>query len=151
MERCGSNGQNRNPMSLTDYGPEPFVTNINLAARKNQNYRTVLWTGKHLQLALMSIPVRGEIGLEFHSNTDQFIRIESGIGMVQMGSTRGKLNIQKRVRENDAIFVPAGTWHNITNIGNSSMKISTIYAPPQHPPGTVQRTKADADAEENHY
>ena len=120
-------------MHISDYGPEPFVTNLDKATRQNTNYRTALWTGQHLQLTLMSIPVCGEIGLEVHPDTDQFLRIEKGNGMVMMGP---------------AVFVPAGTWHNIINTGNCSLKIYTVYAPPHHPHGTIQATKAIADMEE---
>jgi len=151
MKQGNLNRHNDHSTRLSDYGPEPFVVNINSVTGKNSNYRTALWTGMYLQLTLMSIPVGEEIGLEVHPNTDQYIRIESGAGMVQMGSSKDKLNYQKQVRENDGIFVPAGTWHNVVNIGRSSMKISSVYAPPHHPHGTVQKTKAEADAEENHY
>ena len=151
MKQGNSNRHNDHSTRLSDYGAEPFVENINLAAVRNQNYRTALWTGTYLQLTLMSIPVDGEIGLEVHPNTDQYIRIESGVGMVQMGSSKDKLNYQKQIRENDGIFVPANTWHNFINIGRRPMKVSSVYAPPHHPHGTVQKTKAEADAEENHY
>lgn len=134
-------------MCLTDYGPEPFVTNINNAARKNTNYRTALWTGEYLQLTLMSIPVCGEIGLEVHPETDQFLRIEGGNGLVLMGQEKNLLNYQRQVSEGNAVFVPAGTWHNIINTGNCPLKLYTVYAPPHHPHGTVQTTKAIADSE----
>lgn len=131
----------------SDYGPEPFITDIDKATGQNKNYRTALWTGQHLQLTLMSIPVGGEIGLEAHSDTDQFLRIESGNGMAMMGSDKNRLNYQRSVGEGYAVFVPAGTWHNIINTGNCPLKIYTIYAPPHHPHGTIQATKAVADAE----
>lgn len=132
---------------MGDYGPQPFVTNIDKATRQNINYRTALWTGEHLQLTLMCIPVCGEIGLEVHPDTDQFLRIESGRGMVLMGSSKDKLNYQQPVWDGYAVFVPAGTWHNVINTGSCPLKIYTIYAPPHHPHGTVQETKAVADRE----
>lgn len=134
---------------LKDYGPKPFVTNIDKVTRQNRNYRTALWTGQHLQLTLMSIPVGGEIGLEVHPDTDQFLRIESGNGMTFMGCDKKRLDYQQSVSDGSAVFVPAGTWHNIINTGSCPLKIYTIYAPPHHPHGTVQATKAIANME-NH-
>lgn len=133
---------------LTDYGPEPYVVNIDRAAKQNCNYRTALWTGCHLQLTLMSIPVGGDIGLESHPHLDQFIRIEDGFGLVKMGGSMDKLNYQREVCDGFAIFVSAGTWHNIINTGNRPVKLYSVYAPPQHPHGTVQATKADAEHDE---
>jgi mannose-6-phosphate isomerase-like protein (cupin superfamily) len=126
---------------LKDYGPAPFVINIEEAAKRNNNYRTTLWTGNHLQLTLMSIKVGGDIGLEVHPVIDQFIRIEQGQGVVQMGPSKENLNFQRRVSDGSAIFIPAGTWHNVTNTGNTPIKLYSIYAPPQHPRGTVHATK----------
>lgn len=138
---------NYSHMQTCDYGPEPFITDIDNATQNNTNYRTALWTGQHLQLTLMSIPVGGEIGLEAHPDTDQFLRIESGHGIAMMGSAQNQLNYQRLVSDGYAVFVPAGTWHNIINTGNCPLKIYTIYAPPHHPHGTVQATKAIADME----
>jgi len=138
---------NHRPVPVSDYGPKPFVVRIDQATLRNPNYRTALWTGSHLQLTLMSIPVGGEIGLETHHDTDQFLRIESGNGMVMMGSAKDQLNLKRRVSDGYAVFVPAGTWHNIVNTGNRPLKIYTVYAPPHHPHGTVQATKAIADRE----
>jgi len=123
----------------------PYVLDINRATLGNNNYRTTLWTGRNMQMTVMSIPPGGDVGLEIHPDNDQFFRIEQGQGIVQMGSTRNNLNFRQTVFEDFAIFVPAGTWHNITNIGNVPLKFYTIYAPPHHPPGTVHATKAIAD------
>lgn len=136
-----------NPIE-TDYGNEPFVFNIDLATELNNNFRTAIWTGEHLQLTLMSIKVGGEIGLEKHDNLDQFIRIEEGNGLVMMGANKDKLNYQRNVNGNFAILIPAGTWHNLYNIGNKPLKLYSIYAPPQHPFGTIHKTKEDADKAE---
>jgi mannose-6-phosphate isomerase-like protein (cupin superfamily) len=133
---------NNRPVIFTDYGSEPFVINIDTITGQNPNFRTALWTGEHLQLTLMSIPVGGEIGLEMHPDTDQFLRIEEGFGLVRMGTARENLNLQRNVQEGFAVFVPAGTWHNLLNIGNRPIKLYSIYAPPEHPKGTAQ-TKAD--------
>lgn len=130
-----------------DYGPAPTIVNIENATLMNDTFRTALWTGKHLQLTLMSIPVGEDIGLEVHPNVDQFLRIEQGKGLTQLGNRKDNLYYEKQVGPNDAVIVPAGTWHNIKNIGKEPLKLYTIYAPPDHPRGTVHRTKADAIAE----
>lgn len=140
-----------NRVELKDYGPHPLAINIDEAAKQNTNYRTALWTGKYLQVTLMSIPVGGDIGLEIHPDTDQFLRIEEGHGLVQMGPRRDRLDYQARLNDDYAVMVPAGTWHNIINTGNEPLKLYTIYAPPHHPHGTVHRTKAQAAAEERHH
>ncbi|MBR4911119.1 MAG: cupin domain-containing protein [Clostridia bacterium] len=132
-----------------DYGNEPFIANITSVSCENPFYRRVLWTGEHLQVAVMSIPVSGEIGLEQHPDNDQFIRIESGCGEVFMGGSAQNLNIQKRVNNHFAVMVPAGVWHNIRNIGNTPLKVYTVYAPPHHPKGTVHETKSVSESEEN--
>lgn len=133
---------------VKDYGPEPYVVDIEAATRRNNNYRTALWTGNHLQVTLMSIKVRGDIGLEIHPDTDQFLRIEQGQGIAKMGPTKDNLSFQQRVFPGSAIMVPAGTWHNVINTGNIPLKLYSIYAPPHHPHGTVQKTKEDAMAAE---
>ena len=137
-------------MNMNDYGAEPAVLNIECLTEKNTNFRTALWTGKHLQVTLMCIPVGGEIGKEMHSNLDQFIRIESGSACVMMGKCECELNYRQNVNENFAIIVPAGTWHNIVNTGNTPLKLYSIYAPPQHPYGTIHHTKEDAEHAEKH-
>ncbi|MBO9130411.1 cupin domain-containing protein [Bacillus sp. 165] len=138
----------RNKMQLKDYGPEPFVIDINEATKQNNTYRTALWTGNHLQVTLMSLNVGEDIGLEIHPNVDQFLRIEQGQGIVQMGQSKDNLNFERKVYDDFAIMIPAGTWHNVTNTGNIPLKLYSIYAPLQHPHGTVHVTKADAMAAE---
>ncbi|MBV6716632.1 cupin domain-containing protein [Paenibacillus chitinolyticus] len=133
---------------LKDYGKTPFVVNISEAAKQNNTYRTAIWTGDHLQVTVMSINPGEDIGLEVHPTTDQFLRIEQGQGLVQMGDTKDHLNVQKRVYDEYAIMVPAGKWHNVTNTGHTPLKLYSIYAPPEHPFGTIHRTKADAMAAE---
>ncbi len=140
--------RSENMIVLKDYGKAPLAINIEKAAEQNQTYRTILWTGDHLQVALMSIEPGDDIGLEVHPKTDQFIRIEEGQGIVKMGSAKNKLDYEHPVFEGYAIMVPAGTWHNVINTGNEPLKVYTIYAPPHHPFGTVQRTKAEAMAAE---
>lgn len=135
-------------ISLKDYGKKPFVVNINEAAKENNTFRTALWTGTHLQVTLMSIDVGDDIGLEMHPNVDQFLRIEQGQGIVQMGKNKNHLNFKRNVYDDSAIMIPAGTWHNLINTGNTPLKLYSIYAPPNHPFGTVHATKADAVAAE---
>ncbi|MEC5423502.1 cupin domain-containing protein [Virgibacillus sp. C22-A2] len=152
IERQGYYGSphDENRVVLRDYGKEPFVVNIEEAAEQNNNFRTALWTGDHLQVTVMSIPVGSDIGLEVHPDVDQFLRIEEGQGVVQMGDSQTNLTFEKNAYEDYAIMVPAGKWHNLTNTGDKTLKLYTIYAPPEHPFGTVHRTKAEAmAAEEN--
>lgn len=141
------NYYNMNPNYIRDYGPEPFVMNINEVTKQNNNFRTALWTGNHLQVTLMSINVGESIGLEMHPDVDQFIRIEQGYGLVQMGNNKNNLNFERKVYDDFAIIIPAGKWHNLTNIGNVPIKLYSIYAPPNHSKGTIHRTKADAEHE----
>lgn len=133
---------------LNDYGPNPYVVDIEKITKQNNNYRTALWTGSNLQVTLMSLQVGEDIGFEIHPDVDQFLRIEQGQGVVQMGTSKENLNFQRNVREDFAILIPAGTWHNVTNTGNEPLKLYSIYAPPNHPFGTVHISKADAIAEE---
>lgn len=131
-----------------DKGPNPYSTNVEHMAMQNSNFRTAIWTGCHLQMTLMTIPTCGEIGLEIHPDTDQIIRIEQGTAMVRMGKDKNQMDYQKNICQGDAVFVPAGTWHNMINMGRTPLKVSSIYAPPNHPRGTIHRTKADAEREE---
>ena len=131
--------------AIRDYGREAFVFNIRHATEMNKNFRTTLWTGRDMQLTLMSIPVGSDIGIEMHDDVDQFIRIESGKAKVYMGSCRNDLKEIGCVNGNYAIIIPAGTWHNIVNTGSRPLKLYSLYAPPKHPFGTVHRTKADAE------
>lgn len=138
-------------IKFMDYGPYPFVININEATRQNINFRLALWTGTHLQLTLMSLNSGEDIGLEVHPNVDQFIRIEEGEGLTMMGNSPYNLCFQRRVQAEDVIFIPAGTWHNLINTGCYPLKLYSIYAPPNHPHGTVQRTKEEAEMVEGYY
>jgi mannose-6-phosphate isomerase-like protein (cupin superfamily) len=134
---------------IRDYGIKPFIFNINHATNMNKNFRTTLWTGKYMQLTLMSIPTGADIGVEMHNNVDQFIRIESGKAKVYIGTNRNDLQEKAYVDGNYAILIPAGTWHNIVNVGRHPLKLYSLYAPPQHPIGTVHPTKEDAEHEEH--
>jgi len=96
----------------------------------------------------MSINVGEDIGLENHPNVDQFIRIEQGQARVLIGDSPDRMDYQTNVEDDYIIIIPAGKWHNIINTGNIPLKLYSIYAPPQHPHGTVHITKADAEAAE---
>lgn len=134
-------------IELKDYGNDPFVVNIEDATKQNENFRLALWTGDYLQATLMSILPCEDIGLEMHPDVDQFIRIEQGQGFVRMGDNKDNLNYCRQVQDDDAIFIPAGKWHNLINTGAVPLKLYSIYAPPEHPFGTVHETKADSDAD----
>ncbi len=132
----------------TDNGGYPYMTNISNKTVSNQNYRTAIWTGHHMQVTVMSIKPGHDVGLEMHPNTDQFFRIEAGHALVKMGPSKHNLNFTGHGDKEWAIFIPAGTWHNIINNGKTTLKVYSIYAPVMHPYGTVDPTKAAADARE---
>jgi mannose-6-phosphate isomerase-like protein (cupin superfamily) len=132
---------------IKDIGPLPQSFNIEDATKANRNYRSVAWSGRYLQVTLMSIPIGGDIGLEAHPETDQFLRLDAGSGKVQMGSAKDQLTFEKDVSDGWCILVPAGTWHNITNTGATPLQVYAIYAPAHHTPGKVQATAAVAEAD----
>lgn len=136
---------------VSDHGREPYVTDIEEATLSNTNFRSTVWTGAHLQLTVMSISVGGDIGLEVHPDNDQFLRVEQGRGRVQMGSSKDNLSFDKEVEDDWVILVPAGTWHNVTNIGDSELKVYALYGPPDHKPGTVHATQQDALDDPNEH
>ncbi len=132
---------------IIDNGPAPFVANIEASTIENTNYRTTMWTGRNLQLTLMSIEPGHDIGLEVHDTHDQFLRIEQGMATVSMGPSQEQLQTWQ-AGSSDAVFVPAGTWHNLASSGEVALKVYSIYAPPQHPQGTVHVTQVEAEAAE---
>lgn len=122
-----------------------YVDDIEGRTEDNRDFRRVVYTGKHLQLVLMSIPVDGEIGEEIHDEGDQFFRVEEGEGEVMIdGRTT-------RIASGSAIVIPAGARHNIVNAGDEPLKLYTLYGPPHHADGTVHQTKAEADASKEHF
>jgi mannose-6-phosphate isomerase-like protein (cupin superfamily) len=135
-------------MSIEDIGPRPHSFDLETETVANGNYRTVAWTGRHLQLTLMSIEPGADIGLEAHPGTDQFLRLDAGRGRVQMGPAKDRLDFEQEVEDGWAILVPAGTWHNVTNIGEEPMRLYAIYAPVHHAAGAVQPTADDAERAE---
>lgn len=134
-------------MSIEDVGPRPQAFDLESEALENANYRTVAWSGRYLQVTLMSIPVGGEIGLEQHPETDQFIRLDSGRGRAQMGPSKDELTFDEEVTDGWCVLVPAGSWHNVTNVGGEPMQLYTVYAPQHHTPGKVHATKEVADGD----
>lgn len=135
---------------LKDYGPNPLVINIEEATEENTVFRRALWTGKYLQVTLMSIQVGEEVGLELHNNTDQFIRVEEGRGIIKIGKSKENLDFSANIRSDIAAIIPAGMWHNIINTGNKPLKLYSIYAPPHHEKGTVHVIKKDAEEDKVH-
>ncbi len=122
-----------------------FIEKIEGLTEKNSNFRRVLYTGKELQLVLMSLKPGEEIGEEIHKDHDQFFRVESGEGLVWID---GK---QTRIEKEIAIVIPAGAKHNIKNVGEKPLRMYTIYGPPVHEDGTIQVTKSDAMASKEHF
>lgn len=130
-------------MDTTDYGKQPWVIDIEELTKSNDKFRVAKWTGTNLQMTVMSIEVGSEVGLEVHSDIDQFLRIEAGKAKVLMGPSEDEVTFEKEAKDDDAIFVPAGTWHNIVNAGDEPLKLYSIYAPAEHPHGTIHETYAD--------
>ncbi len=122
-----------------------FFGSIERQTLKNRNFRQVLFTGKYAQLVVMSLREGEEIGNEVHPNVDQFFRIEKG--KVRFVLDNGK---ETHIAKNgDAVVVPAGTWHNVINASKKERaNLYTIYSPPNHPDGTIHKTKEDAERAE---
>ena len=121
-----------------------YVGSIEKQTLENTYFREVLFTGKHSQLVVMCLQVGEEIGDEVHPKVDQFFRIEQGEAKFVLNE-----NEEHLVREGDAVVVPAQTYHNVINTSKTEeLKLYTIYAPPNHPAGTIHKTKAEADAAE---
>lgn len=113
------------------------------AASKNEAFRREVLTGSHEQVVVMTIPPGGEIGEEVHPDTDQVLVFIDGRGEAQLDGH------SSQVGPNDLVFVRAGTLHNFLNSGDDPLRLITVYAPPEHAPGTVHQTKAEADAAES--
>jgi len=124
-------------LTIADKGPEPFAAHLASAAEQNMNYRAVVWTGRNIQVTIMHLNPGEDIGLEAHPHLDQFLRIESGQGLVRMGPSRDNLTFAAQVGPGDAVMVPAGTWHNLINTGRRSLHLSSVYGPPDHPHGEI--------------
>lgn len=126
--------------------PKGFVANIEDLTAKNINFRKVLYTAKHSQLVVMSIPPLGEIGMEVHSNNDQFLRIESGMGRAIIDGN------EQNFSAGYCVIVPAGSQHNIINTSESDdLKIYTLYSPPHHRLDVTHATKEDAQKDDEEF
>ena len=124
----------------------PFVSSLEKVTLENTHFRHVLYTGKHEQLVLMTLPPGEDIGREIYADVDQFFRVEEGVARFVFGP--GEEHV---VRAGDAVVVPAGTFHNVVNASPTKLlRLYTIYSPPQHPDGTIQHTKAEALAAAHH-
>jgi mannose-6-phosphate isomerase-like protein (cupin superfamily) len=123
-----------------------FKSNIEKDTLGNSNFRHVLYTGKYSQLVLMNLKPGEEIGEEVHKTIDQFFRFEQGEGVVSIDGVKHK------VSDGDAVIVPAGAKHNVTNASKTKeLKLYTIYSPPEHVDGTVRKTKAEASAKPEEF
>lgn len=123
-----------------------FFGPIEKQTLKNKNFRQVLYTGKHSQLVVMCLQPGEEIGNEVHENVDQFFRIEEGSAKFILNNSE-----EHKVRENDAVVIPAGIYHNVINASKSrQLKLYTVYSPPNHPDGTIHKNKTEAEAAEQH-
>ena len=121
-----------------------FVQDIEGLAIKNGEFRHVLYTAKHCQLVLMALPPKGEIGLEVHE-LDQFFRVEEGSGVAVLDG------VASDIHAGFAVLVPSGTRHNIINTGPEPLKLYTLYAPPNHRDGVIHHTRAQAEADNEHF
>lgn len=122
-----------------------FVGDIETLTEGNADFRRVLYTAKHLQLVLMTLPPGEQIGEEIHADRDQFFRVEQGEGEVWIDGAA------TRVKDGMAMTVPAGARHNVKCTGREPLKLYTIYAPPEHVDGTVHATKLAAESSEEHF
>jgi len=123
---------------------EIFAGDIEKLTEMNESFREVLFTGKNMQLVIMRLRGGEEIGLEVHDNVDQFFRVEMGEAEFVFGNLE-----RHHIKPGGAVIVPAGTYHNVINRSSTDdLKLYTIYAPPNHPKGTIHATKADAEAAE---
>ncbi|MBO5653833.1 MAG: cupin domain-containing protein [Clostridia bacterium] len=127
-----------------DAGPAPAQIPLSALAQENRAFRRTLWTGEHLQLTVMCLSSGEDIGTEMHPDLDQLLRVEEGYALLRYGSCRSKIRDMGYLKRGDVFLVPAGTYHNLVNVGRSALRLSSVYAPPAHPHGTVHPTKEDA-------
>jgi mannose-6-phosphate isomerase-like protein (cupin superfamily) len=122
-----------------------YVDNIEKATVVNEDFRRVLYTGRNLQLVLMTLPPGCDIGEEVHDDRDQFFRIEEGEGEIRIDG------VVNRVEADFAVIVPAGARHNVINKGTAALRLYTLYGPPEHRDGVVHATREQAEAEHEHW
>ncbi len=123
-----------------------WTGDIEALTTKNTTFRTVVYTGVHTQLTLMSIPPGGDVGWERHGHLDQFLRLEQGTARLELGVAEDHVDERHDIAADWALIIPAGVWHNVVNTGSDDVKLYSLYSPPEHAPGTIHVTKAD-DAE----
>jgi mannose-6-phosphate isomerase-like protein (cupin superfamily) len=129
-----------------------WIDDIERATLDNDTFRTVLFTGEHTQLTVMRLGRGEDIGREAHDHIDQFIRIEQGSARVELGASEDRVDETYEVGDDWAVIVPAGVWHNVVNTGDGELKLYSLYSPPEHPDGTVHKTKTEAEeAERSHH
>lgn len=123
-----------------------WTDDIERLALENETFRTVIFTGEHTQLTVMSLQPGEDIGWEQHEDRDQFLRIEEGSGRLDLGAGKDAIDESHDLDDDWAMIVPAGTWHNVTNTGSGKLKLYALYSPPEHPDSAVHATKADEPA-----
>jgi mannose-6-phosphate isomerase-like protein (cupin superfamily) len=126
-----------------------WIGDIESVTRDNDDFRRVLFTGEHTQLTVMHLAPGEDIGREVHTDRDQFLRLEQGHARVELGRTEASVDEVFEVQEDWAVIVRAGVWHNIVNVGDGDLRLYSLYSPPEHPEGTVHRTKRDAEQAEH--
>ena len=141
--RCSQSG------GFRDMGNAPTVTDLEKQALDNENYRLALWTGRGLQITLMTIPIGEKTGIEKHDGTDQIVTVVSGNAEINMGRTERDLKNAIPLCERSTAIIPSGAMHNIKNVGRVPLRLYSIYAPKVHPFGTVDKTKEDAERRES--
>jgi len=121
-----------------------WAGNIEQMTLDNTTFRTVVFTGAHAQLTMMRLAPGENIGREVHPDRDQFLRVEHGTARVELGTTEDAIEETYDVAPDWAFIVPAGVWHDVVNTGDDEVKLYSLYSPPEHPAGTIHRTKQDA-------
>lgn len=147
MVGCGNNAEhNQNNITGKSSKMKGYSINIEKSTLANSNFRKVLYTAKHMQLVLMSLKPKEEIGAEVHSGTDQFFRVEAGHGICTINESTYNIS------DGDVVIVPAGTKHNIINTDSESeLKLYTIYTPPEHQDGIIRATKSEAETNKEEF
>lgn len=128
-----------------------WVGNVEEETLANETFRTVIFTGDHTQLTVMRLGPGEDIGREAHDDLDQFIRIEKGRARIELGKSEDGFDETHDVEDDWAAIIPAGIWHNVVNTGSDDVKLYSLYSPPEHPDGTVHKTRAESDAAEHDH
>ena len=128
-----------------------WVGDVEKETLANETFRTVIYTGDHTQLTVMRLGPGEDIGREAHDNLDQFIRIEQGKARIELGTSEEGIDETHDVEDDWAAIIPAGIWHNVVNTGSEDLKLYSLYSPPEHPDGTVHKTRTESDAAEHDH